>query len=206
MMSITVKVDVSRGGDLGIKVGDSVAVSGACLTATAVSRDSFTADLMRETYKVTKFSTIRRGDRVNLERAMTFGGRLDGHIVQGHVDTVGIVKKTRSSMGSMSSDLSSIWVEMADSRLARAIAPKGSVCIDGVSLTVIDASDRSFSVGLIPETLRATSLADLKDCDPVNIEIDVIARYTARLMGIDLSKEDGVESGITLEKLTELGW
>jgi riboflavin synthase len=158
--------------------GESVAVNGVCLTVADRDGDAFTADVMPETLRRSNLGALRAGDRVNLERAVTPTTRLGGHVVQGHVDGVGTVR---------SRDPGPRWddVRIAVSPdLARYLAPKGSVTVDGVSLTVVDVTDDDFSVGLIPTTLRATTLGERRVGDSVNIETDVLAKYVERLLDV----------------------
>ena len=174
--------------------GESVAVSGACLTATDASGGVFRAQMMEETSRVTRLGRVKPGENVNLERALKLGDRLDGHLVLGHVDEVGEVIRVESD-----GETRKLWVA-ASEKISWGIAPKGSVAVDGVSLTVIDSEREGFSIGLIPTTLRETTLGSLTRGDGVNIEIDVIARYVARLC--DREPKDG----ITWEKLAQYGW
>ena len=161
----------------GLPVGGSIAVAGCCLTAVAVDASGFVCELTEETLRRTAFERrLRPGVRVNLERPMRADGRFDGHIVQGHVDAVGEVVELKG-LG-----------ESADLRvrvpgdLERYLVMKGSVAVDGVSLTVAGLASRVFTVALIPYTLQVTSLQDLRPGDPVNLEADVIAKYVERLL------------------------
>jgi riboflavin synthase len=180
-----------------VAVGESVAVSGACLTATASGGRIFYAQMMAETLRSTRLGSLKTGERVNLERALKLGGRLDGHMVLGHVDAVGAVARVDPD-----GDSKKIWITAPDN-ISWGVAPKGSVAIDGVSLTVIDSGDDMFSVGLIPATLSGTTLGFLAPGGRVNIEIDVMARYVARMFRRDDAAAAG---GITWEKLSEYGW
>ena len=155
--------------------GASVAVNGVCLTVvdTAGARLSF--DVMAETLKRSVIGSLRPGERVNLERAVRADGRLDGHIVQGHVDGTGVlISRTRGEAW----DLVRFGMP---AELARFVAEKGSIAVDGVSLTVTAVGTDWFEVGLIPETLGATTLGAKQPGDPVNLEVDVLAKYVARL-------------------------
>ena len=180
--------------------GESIAVSGACLTVIETRSGVFRAQMMEETLKVTNLGRVGPGGYVNLERALKLGARLDGHFVLGHVDEVGEVKRVEPD-----GNAKKIWISASD-KISWGIAPKGSIAVDGVSLTVIDSEDDCFSIGLIPATLRETTLGRLKRGDGANIEIDVVARYIARLAG--LGKKSGRESngGLTWEKLIQYGW
>ena len=159
--------------------GDSIAVDGCCLTVTDLDDGAFTADVMRETLAKTTLGARRPGDRVNLERAVTPGTRLGGHLMSGHVDGTGTV---------LSRDVSEHWELVRVSlpaTLSRYVVPKGSVAVDGVSLTVVDVSDPDdedgwFTVSLIPETLRRTTLGRRGPGEPVNLEVDVIGKYVER--------------------------
>jgi riboflavin synthase len=160
----------------GTRLGDSIAVNGCCLTVASLDGDTWTADLMQETLDKTSLRGVAPGDRVNLERAMTPEQRLGGHIVQGHVDGVGVVVRR---------DPSEHWdvVEVSlPAELARYVVPKGSITVDGVSLTVVDVRADSFTVSLIPETLSRTTLGTRAPGDRVNLETDVIARHVEKLL------------------------
>ncbi|MFH5823289.1 riboflavin synthase [Georgenia sp. AZ-5] len=159
-----------------LRRGDSVAVAGVCLTVTEIEADGFVADVMPETLARTTLGALATGAPVNLERAVAANARLGGHIVQGHVDGVGTVR--RRSPGPRWDD-----VDIAvPPHLARYVAEKGSVTVEGVSLTVTHAGDDVFGVSLIPTTLAATSLGTLAPGTPVNLEVDVVAKYVERLL------------------------
>jgi riboflavin synthase len=156
--------------------GDSIAVNGVCLTVTSRDRDTFTADVMRETLDRSSLGALAPGDPVNLERPMRLDGRLGGHLVQGHVDGTGAIE---------SRDHSEHWDVVRVSLpadLARYVVPKGSITVDGVSLTVASVDDLSFTVSLIPTTLELTTLGRKPVGDPVNLEVDVVAKYVERLL------------------------
>jgi riboflavin synthase len=160
-----------------IAPGDSIAVSGVCLTATAVDGAGFATEAMNQTLEVTALAGLRSGDRVNLEPAMRVSDRLGGHIVQGHVDGIGEVV-------SIEEDGFARRVRVAlDARLLRYLVDKGSVALDGVSLTVAALEEDWIEVSLIPETLERTTLGGLQERDRVNLEMDVVARYVERLLG-----------------------
>ena len=163
--------------DLGrIAVGDSVSVQGVCLTVTRMEGTSFHADVSRETLAKTTLGALRPGSRVNLEPSLRAGDALGGHLVSGHVDAVG-------KLTALVQDARSWRMEFElPAPLMRFVAPKGSICIDGVSLTVNKVEGRRFDVNIIPHTHQVTTLGELKMDDGVNIEIDVIARYLDRLM------------------------
>ena len=187
-----------------LRLGDSVCVSGACLTVTARDGGGFDVQMMEETHRRTTLGALRPGDEVNLERALPLGGRLDGHLVQGHVDGVGVLvraeegESTRTLRFSLPPDLAPFLV------------PKGSVAVDGVSLTVIEATRDAFSVGLIPTTLGHTTLQSLHPGDRVNLETDLVGRYLHRFWEMrDLPvgpSAGGVPSGLDWDKLREYGW
>lgn len=160
----------------GLRAGDSLAVAGACLTVTTINEHGFTADAMPETLRRTTLGALEPGSTVNLERAVRADGRLDGHLVQGHVDGVGTVLERRPGAR---------WdeVDVALSReLARYVAGKGSVTVEGVSLTVTWAGEEAFGVALVPTTLARSTLGTLAPGRPVNLEVDVIAKYVERLL------------------------
>jgi riboflavin synthase len=159
----------------GVAIGDSISVSGCCLTVTRLSADSFAADASLETLQVTTLGGWRPGQRVNLEKALRAGDPLGGHYVTGHVDGIATVAATNSDARSLRMDFE------VPGRLARYIARKGSVCIDGVSLTVNDVAQHRFGVNLIPHTLAATTLGGCRPGTQVNVEVDIIARYLERL-------------------------
>ncbi len=156
--------------------GDSIAVNGVCLTVVESGTDTFTADVMRETLDRSSLGALVVGDPVNLERPMRLDGRLGGHLVQGHVDGTGTIE---------SRDRSEHWEVVRVSLpadLARYVVHKGSITVDGVSLTVASVDDRSFTVSLIPTTLALTTLGRKQAGDPVNLEVDVVAKYVERLL------------------------
>jgi riboflavin synthase len=160
-----------------VRLGDSISVNGCCLTVAAVDGPVWTADVMQETLDKTSLLGAAAGDRVNLERAVTPGTRLGGHIVQGHVDGVGtVVRRSPSEHWEL--------VEFSlPPGLSRYLVDKGSITVDGVSLTVVEAGTETFTVGLIPETLTRTTLGLRGPGDRVTLEVDVIAKYVERLLG-----------------------
>jgi riboflavin synthase len=156
--------------------GDSIAVNGCCLTVVSHDAEVFTADVMRETLDKTSLAAFERGTRVNLERAVTVDKRLGGHIVQGHVDGTGtILGRTPSEHWEV------VEVALPDG-LARYVVDKGSITVDGVSLTVVTVTDKSFTVSLIPETLARTTLGIKQAGESDNLEVDVLAKYIERLL------------------------
>jgi len=166
----------------GVRIGDSVAVSGGCLTITKEGGGRFEFEAIQETLEKTKLGELRVGSRVNLERAMRADGRLDGHIVQGHVDGTGRVRCFERQ-----GDDVRLAVE-CDAELLDCLVDKGSVAIDGVSLTVVQVGDGWFDVALIPHTLAVTTLGELSPGDRVNLEADVLGKYVKRYMERVLQK------------------
>jgi riboflavin synthase len=166
-----------------VAAGDSIAVSGVCLTVVESASGSFTADVMRETLVRSTLATARAGDPVNLERAVTLQTRLGGHLMQGHVDGVGLVVGREHTPN---------WdvVEISlPFELARYVVEKGSIAVDGVSLTIAAVGDNSFTVSLIPTTLARTTLGTRAVGDAVNLEVDVMAKYAERLLGFAMSEK-----------------
>ena len=181
-----------------LRHGDSVAISGACQTVTFMDANSFKVQMMPETLARTKLGGLRTGARVNLERAMRLDTRVDGHLVAGHVDGV----------AEALNDTRKIYFA-ADERLLDGIVEKGSVTVDGVSLTVIDAEADFFSVGVIPTTLAETTIGALRTGDRVNIETDMIGKYVKKFVEAALGekKESGkMKNSLTWDKLSEYGW
>ena len=188
----------------GISTGDSVAVNGVCLTVTRILRDAFICDISEETLRRSAFRKARTGARVNLERALAIGGRLGGHIMQGHVDDVGqMISKTPSGKG----------FEITFSfpaTLERYLVYKGSIAINGISLTIAGLGKESFSVAVIPHTLSVTNLGELAPGDPVNLETDILGKYFERYFQLGIAgtpQETGKsESKLTAEYLMEQGF
>ncbi|MEU6008717.1 riboflavin synthase [Streptomyces sp. NPDC001698] len=161
----------------GARHGDSIAVNGVCLTVVEHEGDEFTADVMAETLKRSSLGVLTTGSRVNLERPTAVGARLGGHIVQGHVDGTGtILDRTPSEHWEI------VKISLPPD-LARYVVEKGSITVDGISLTVVEAGDEHFTVSLIPTTLALTTLGLKQPGDPVNLEVDVVAKYVERLLG-----------------------
>jgi riboflavin synthase len=168
---------LSAGLDLGdVKLGDSIAVNGVCLTVVALPGDGFRADVSRETLAHTEFELLRPGDRVHLEKALTPSSRLGGHIVSGHVDGIGEVVELHEDGRSIRYRI------QAPAELARYIAPKGSICVDGVSLTVNAVDGALFELNIVPHTLEETLIKYYSVGRRVNLEVDLIARYLERLL------------------------
>jgi riboflavin synthase len=160
-----------------VALGDSIAVDGACLTADSFVPGAFVAVAARETLARTTAGRLRAGDRVHLERALRLGDRLDGHLVQGHVDGQGTVLSNDERQESWV-----LWVRLP-TELARFVATKGSITIDGVSLTVNEVHTDRFRVNIVPHTARVTRIASFRPGQPVNLEVDVLAKYVDRLLG-----------------------
>lgn len=185
-----------------IHLGDSIAVNGVCLTATSFTGGSFTADVMHETLDRSSLASLRPGSRVNLERAMAADGRFGGHIVAGHVDGVGTVVKTER-------DDNAVWYTVAAGpEVLRYVVEKGSVTIDGISLTVARVGPDSFAISAIPHTVAVTVLQDRKPGDKVNLETDIIGKYVEKLLtaGPVQPAEPQKAGGITKEFLTRYGF
>lgn len=180
------------------KIGDSIAVNGVCLTVTTLRAEGFTADVMPETLRRSNLGALRSGDYVNLERAMAADGRFGGHIVSGHIDGVGTIASLRK-------EGIATWVTIsAQPEILRFIVEKGSVAIDGVSLTVAAVTDTDFSVSLIPHTGDATTLLHKRCGSQVNLENDIVGKYVERLMNTTVSPNS--ESRITLDFLQKNGF
>jgi len=160
----------------GLALGDSIAIDGVCLTVTAIDASVLRFDAIPETLKKTRLGRVGKGDAVNLERAMSAGGRFDGHLVQGHVDGVGRVRRFDRKDNEVE-----LHVE-CEGEIATQLVSKGSVTIDGVSLTVVDVARDGFHVALIPHTLEVTTLANLAVGDPLNLEVDVFGKYVKQYL------------------------
>ena len=180
-----------------LKTGDSVSVSGVCLTALEITKDSFHADLAPETWQRTSFSRVKAGALVNLELAMRASGRFDGHIVQGHVDGVGTLQRLQRI-----ADTGNWWLAIElPPELERYVVHKGSISIEGISLTVADLKGSECTVAIIPHTVENTNLKSLRPGDPVNLEVDVVAKYVEKMMHGRASK-----SALTVEQLVRKGF
>lgn len=164
-----------------VKIGDSIAVNGICLTVVDFGENFFAADVMPETIRKTSLAELNRGGAVNLERALKVGDRFGGHIVSGHIDGVGKILSIRPEGNALIIDIA------AENFLLRQIAPKGSVSLDGISLTVVNADSESFSVSMIPHTRAVTNFQSKRVGSPVNIETDVLAKYVDRLINFTAS-------------------
>jgi riboflavin synthase len=201
-----------RGGDLrlciqtgklpleDVVLGDSIAVSGVCLTVVELDGRRFFADVSGETLRRTIIGDLGIGDPVNLEKALTLAARLGGHLVSGHVDGIGSVSARRQDSRSVQ------FTIQAPDELARYIAVKGSICVDGVSLTVNSVSGASFELNIVPHTLEETTLHGFRMGRRVNLEVDLIARYLERLLLGDAAAQPGAGSGLTRELLESCGF
>ena len=175
-----------------LSIGDSIAVNGACLTVTVIGGSDFTVQAVEETLTRTTLGTLKRGSSVNLERALRLGDRLGGHLVQGHVDGTGQVVSICKSGDNTLLTIS------AGHDIERYIVEKGSITLDGVSLTVTSAGNGEFSVSVIPHTLSATTLRDVRKGDRVNLETDILAKYVEKLLHTG--------NGLTIDRLEKLGF
>ena len=201
----------SRGGDLRLSIdtgklnlgdvnaGDSIAVNGVCLTAVALPGDGFVADVSRETISVTTLGSLQHGSCVNLEKALTLSTRLGGHLVAGHVDGIGQVVERHDDARSVRFSLE------APAELARYIAHKGSICVDGTSLTVNAVKGRQFELNIVPHTLQETIMDAYRPGTRVNLEVDLIARYLERLILGEAAAQAGA-TGVTEELLRRAGF
>ncbi|HZG15509.1 MAG TPA: riboflavin synthase [Candidatus Bathyarchaeia archaeon] len=159
-----------------VQLGDSISVNGVCLTVTSFTARQFSVDVMPETLKKTNLSELQHGHPVNLERAMAMGGRFGGHIVSGHVDGTGTVISRETYANAV------LFRIQASPELLRYMVPRGSITVDGVSLTIVDVWEQGFSISLIPHTLAHTSIRERKAGDRVNLECDIIGKYVERLL------------------------
>ena len=155
----------------GLKKGDSVCINGACLTTTKLSKGEAEFEMVSETIRRTNLGQTRPGEMVNVERSLRIGDRLEGHFVLGHVDGIGIIEDIEKA-----SSETTIWIKL-DKELIKSVVPKGSLTVDGVSLTLVDVKDNRVSVSLIPHTLKVTTLGMKHVGDPVNIETDILGKY-----------------------------
>ena len=171
----------------GTKIGDSIAVNGVCLTVTSLQPDGFTADVMAETIRRSSLGNCKIGSYVNLERAMAADGRFGGHIVSGHIDGTGQIE-------SMRREENAVWVTIAcTDKILDLIVEKGSICIDGISLTVAAVTKRNFSVSVIPHTGEETTLLKKKAGDAVNLENDIVGKYIQKF--VDIGRNSGADRG-----------
>lgn len=184
-----------------VNLGDSIAVNGVCLTVISYRQDEFTVDVMHETMDRSSLSSLKAGSKVNLERAMMANGRFGGHIVSGHIDGTGKILSVKK-------DDNAIWYQIsADKKILKYIIEKGSITIDGISLTVAKVTDRDFSVSIIPHTLENTILAYKSEGHIVNLENDCIAKYVEKLMNFgNLDSKQENKHEITREFLLKNGF
>jgi riboflavin synthase len=179
----------------GLRTGESVNTNGACLTVTSLGNDSFTVDVMPETMRQTNLGTLKQGSPVNLERALQLSSRLGGHLVSGHIDGTGLIRNVKK-------EDNAVWITVkAGAEILRYIIPKGSVSVDGISLTVVHVDQDSFNVSLIPHTMTVTTLKEKKPGDTVNIECDMVAKYIEKFTG-----NPGPGVGIDREFLDKYGF
>ncbi len=179
----------------GVELGDSIALNGACLTVVSISGNSFSIDVMSETMRLTNLGRLSPGAPLNLERALPLGGRLGGHLVQGHVDATGRV------ISLLPEETALIAAFAAPPEVMRYIVPRGFIAVDGVSLTVIDCDTTSFKVSLVAYTQQHTTLGSRKPGDLVNLEVDIIAKYIERLTergGSDITPDFLAEHGFLI--------
>lgn len=196
---VTLRISSDRLDFSDVALGDSIAVSGVCLTATALPDGAFEADVSGETLSLTSLSGIAVGSAVNLEKAMTPTTRMGGHLVSGHVDGLGTVVERVEDARSVRIDVE------APAELARYIAHKGSITVDGISLTVNTVDGTVFSLNIIPHTQQVTTIGQWKVGTPVNLEVDIIARYLERLLLGDKAADKGSD-GISMAFLAEHGF
>jgi riboflavin synthase len=196
-----VRLSVATGklGMEGVVLGDSIAVNGVCLTAVSLDGPGFCADVSRETLSLTTLGDLVAGSRVNLEKALTLSTPLGGHLVSGHVDGIGEVLERRQDARSWRFRI------QAPAELARYIAQKGSICVDGTSLTVNQVAGRVFEINIVPHTIEETIIGGYGAGTRVNLEVDLVARYLERLILGDRAAEPGA-SGITAELLAAHGF
>lgn len=184
-----------------VQHGDSIAVNGVCLTVTSFTETQFTADIMPETLKKTSLGQLKRGQVLNLERAMKLGDRFGGHIVSGHVDGTGEIVSREKYANAI------LFQIRADAGLLKYMLPRGSICVDGISLTIIDVMDSGFSISIIPHTLVSTNLNAKRPGDRVNLECDIIGKYVERLVaGHTGHKQTSKASGLDFDSLREHGY
>ena len=183
-----------------VSLGDSIAVNGVCLTVTTFGKGFFTADVMHETLVRSSLSLLAKGSSVNLERAMAANGRFGGHIVSGHIDGTGVITDIKK-------DAIATWVTIeAGESIMRLIVEKGSIAIDGISLTVAEVTDKYFKVSLIPHTGSNTTLLQKKTGEKVNLENDIIGKYVERLMSFSKAEDTKQKSNITMDFLAKHGF
>lgn len=184
----------------GTKIGDSIAVNGVCLTVTNLKPEGFQADVMAETFRKSNLGKLKSRDRVNLERAMAADGRFGGHIVSGHIDGLGTICETQK-------EGNAVWITIkAPAEIMRGIVTKGSVCIDGISLTVAAVTDDRFKVSVIPHTGKETTLLDKKTGSIVNLENDIVGKYIQKFMNTQENSPESNSNPLTMEFLEKYGF
>lgn len=193
--SVTIIVDIGPLSD-NVSSGDSIAINGACLTVTQIKDSEVNFDVSAETLSKTTVGELKVSDNVNIERSLKIGDKLGGHFVTGHVDGVGVINKIDNEVGQCT-----MWFSVSE-ELANMMIKKGSVAIDGISLTIVELREKLFSVALIPYTLEATTLGFKKVGQRVNIETDMLGKWVKRI----LTTDDSAASGITEEMLKEKGF
>jgi riboflavin synthase len=206
---LTVKTNLS-----GINTGDSISVNGVCLTVRTLKPGMFTADISDETYKRTNLGELKSGGAVNIERALKPDSRLGGHIVTGHIEGVGKILSTHSTQlrvdtehrTNMLSNVSKHFLFSYPESMRKYIVPKGSIAVDGISLTVVEVKEKSFSVSVIPHTLKNTTLGFKKINDTVNLEPDVLAKYTENILKGKTAESGSKKSKITWQYLKNKGY
>ncbi|MCR5254170.1 MAG: riboflavin synthase [Treponema sp.] len=181
----------------GTRIGDSIAVNGVCLTVTNLAKDGFYADVMPETFSRSNLGELTAGSQVNLERAMAADGRFGGHIVSGHIDGTGKITKIQNDGNAVR-----FWIA-ADIKILRLIVEKGSITVDGISLTVVSVDNSNFSISIIPHTLAETILGTKRVGDTVNLENDIIGKYVERLLGKSISENQTARDNKILAWLAE---
>lgn len=178
-----------------VKIGDSIATNGVCLTVTSINGNLYTTDVMPITFTTTNLNLLNIGSRINLERAMTLQDRLDGHLVTGHVDATGRISNIQKQGNA------TLYTIMLSKALINRMIVKGSIAVDGISLTIQELNPESVVVSIIPHTSKMTTLSFLKIGDVVNIESDVIGKYVERLLG-----QSSQSSGVDMDLLTRTGF
>lgn len=185
----------------GVQIGDSISVNGVCLTVTDYDSGSFAADVMPETFRRSTLHALRAGEPVNLERAMQAGARFGGHIVQGHIDDTGKIIGREADANAVV-----FRIRLDDPASLRYVIPKGSITIDGISLTVVDTTAQAFAVSIIPHTLGETALLNKKPGESVNIECDVIGKYVDHLLHFKQPESEAPKSKLSTAFLLENGF
>ena len=183
-----------------LKIGDSVAVNGACLTVVCMDEGGFTADVMPETVRLTNIGSLQPGSKVNLERTLRLCDGLDGHIVSGHVEGLGTISEQRPE------GIAVVVTIATPPELLKYIIKKGSIAIDGISLTVTEVTDTSFSVSLIPHTAKETTLGFKKVGDSVNLETDILGKYVERMLTWNKQTQAGKADTLNMQTLLENGF